>query len=494
LVEIPVELLENKAIKSLNLSRNRISTLPMVSDSAIQSLYLSQNELLKLPSLSGFKQLELLDLSKNKLNRIDHHCFDLLFHLKTLHLNETNLEVLPDLSDLISLQLLDISSTRITRLDPSIASLAHLMYLRLSNPLPFDSAFELSRDPFMFRNYQYPPPEICAKGLPEIITYLKSHDYPNAKSISSTTLCDYTRFDTRSSQIISQATSRHDSMNSNVSIALSLKNGPEETNPVEIKQEPQMEVKEPRAPTKTEPRTESITSLKLKGVGNWFDFMLSFKAALETDTSPDEINQIYQQLMATFFDSIHLHIIPCFCPCGMQSKSNLSSFTFKIDAFLTALDSHCISTKIKYQVIKSIISFIETVLMNALFIRTNLVSNFKMIKKSVKTFYEWVDGVTSSSPRLLAIDRLMMIHDRVSNSVSPVQFQQLRNEIKYAASGTGPLSPQQILKWIEILLKQQGVVPVWYDQLKKEFGYTLTSTKRSSSLFKNTNMLVPLIY
>jgi Leucine-rich repeat (LRR) protein len=174
LTEIDPLLLGSNSLKSLNLSRNQISSIPTISHCDIESLQLAQNQLQVIHSFSAFQSLELLDLSQNRISLVRKHGFESLFTLKTLYLNENPLTTLPDFADLISLQLLDISGTLISKIHPSVGGLAHLAHLRMSTPLPQDSLFELQSDSCKFQQFQYPPPDICAKGLSEIASYIKS--------------------------------------------------------------------------------------------------------------------------------------------------------------------------------------------------------------------------------------------------------------------------------------------------------------------------------
>jgi hypothetical protein len=378
--------------------------------------------------------------------------------------------MLPDLSDLMSLQLLDLSNTRITRLNPSIATLAHLQVLQLISPTPTTTIFPFTADPTLFAQFEYPPSHICCKGIPEIMTYLKQHrvvQRDTNKSGLSDTLYDTTRYSTTRSEL-GTTISEHGS-------------------------------KVHTAATTIAERTREEAPFPSTSIRHTFNHKLDelFESFWHALTLPDkeEAQNCYQHLMLTFFDSIHLLVVPAFCPVANQgAKNTLSLFTFKLDSFLASFDSSRCSSAIQSQIIVGIVKFTETVLLNALFIRQQIVANFKLFKGSVRTFYQWIQGVAPASPpRFVSIERFILIHDCIHRVESPgIISKWIRDEIHQCTNSEGPLTPQQVLKWISIIVKSsKNLQCTWFDTIRAEFAHFLKS-RRSISVFRDVQELEPL--
>jgi Leucine-rich repeat (LRR) protein len=466
---IPSPIFQIKSLKRLNVSRNVIEILPDIVQSHLQYLNASHNRLRTMPGFSGTLGLELLDLSYNQISHISENGFDSLYALKSLYLNDNPLQELSDLSDLICLQLLDISNTLVTTLHPSIATLAHLQVLQLISPLPSVSIFQFGMDPTHFAKFEYPPPHICCSGTAAIASYLKQHRViysdTNKSGISDTLRGSITQSDSH----IQWGT-------------VESENGSKGT--ATIPKTSERCDQDPPFPTNSINR--HVFHQKMD------DHFEPFTQALLAKNS-ELVQKYYQQLMLKFFDSIHLLVVPAFCPISANGgKSSLSHFTFKLDTYLASYSS--LNECIRYQVVTSIVQFTETVLLNALFIRHQILAQFKLFKKSVKSFYQWILGVAPSSPpRFVSIERLILIYDSVHRVESDSALSGwIRNQIHESTKGDGSLTPQQILKWLSIISKgSKNANMTWFESIRAEFSHFLKS-RRSTGVFRDVQALEPL--
>ena len=119
-----------KNIKQLNISHNKLATIPEFLGCVVEELNLSHNLIKIVPkNLHLLSNLESLILSYNCIKDLTDSTFDLMHSLKYLILEHNPLKKLPDISDLISLQTLNIGDTLIDRLPYSLATLANLTSL-----------------------------------------------------------------------------------------------------------------------------------------------------------------------------------------------------------------------------------------------------------------------------------------------------------------------------------------------------------------------------
>eukprot|EP00744_Colponema_vietnamica_P008348 GILI01011916.1.p1 GENE.GILI01011916.1~~GILI01011916.1.p1 ORF type:complete len:307 (+),score=84.03 GILI01011916.1:69-989(+) len=102
-------------LQQLNLSENKITSLPAIKLPLLVSLNLSTNEIASCASFEGHSSLVLLKLGKNKLTSAEG--LKDMPNLRKLILPENELESAKGLSNLTSLRSIDLRSNKLTSLD-----------------------------------------------------------------------------------------------------------------------------------------------------------------------------------------------------------------------------------------------------------------------------------------------------------------------------------------------------------------------------------------
>ena len=131
-----LNLLRDKTVRVLNLSSNKLTTLPaeIGNLTSLQQLILRSNELTTLPAeIGNLTSLEKLYLSSNKLTTLPAEIVNLT-SLRVLSLYNNELTTLPaEIVNLTSLRVLDLSDNELTTLPAEIGNLTSLQQLILSN-------------------------------------------------------------------------------------------------------------------------------------------------------------------------------------------------------------------------------------------------------------------------------------------------------------------------------------------------------------------------
>ncbi|XP_061465985.1 malignant fibrous histiocytoma-amplified sequence 1 homolog isoform X1 [Rhineura floridana] len=178
---VPLEVLQNSSIRSLNLDRNKLKHLTGISNLCnLKKLILSKNAITDFPEeIRNLVHLEKLELNQNQIRVIPEEIFSCLPKLKHLRLNNNRLDSLPkDLSACCgSLQYLNLSNNLFQAIPLVVLELKCLQEFYVHNNmlrrLPMKmfqevplKMFKVSGNPL-----QEPPYEVCAGGLRQIISY-----------------------------------------------------------------------------------------------------------------------------------------------------------------------------------------------------------------------------------------------------------------------------------------------------------------------------------
>ena len=134
------------------------------------SLHLSTNKFVEFPTIvCQLKSLRFLDLSMNRIESIPNEIANLAPTLETLLLYDNYIGALPEtLCDLVNLQTLWVGSNQIQRLPRDFYRLKKLDWNE-DNML----SSCIGNNPM-----QVPPSEVCDKGFKDIMRYLENHHYP----------------------------------------------------------------------------------------------------------------------------------------------------------------------------------------------------------------------------------------------------------------------------------------------------------------------------
>ncbi|KAL0265799.1 UNVERIFIED_CONTAM: hypothetical protein PYX00_011514 [Menopon gallinae] len=134
--KVPIVVFEARDLKSLDLSHNRLATLPkeIGSLSQLRWLYLNHNQLTTLPKeIESLSQLKELRLCFNHLTTLPGEIGS-LSQLRWLYLNHNQLTTLPkEIESLSQLQELSLCFNQLTELPGEIRSLSQLQKLTLGN-------------------------------------------------------------------------------------------------------------------------------------------------------------------------------------------------------------------------------------------------------------------------------------------------------------------------------------------------------------------------
>lgn len=136
LATVPQNILQQKQLKYLNLSKNHFAVLsPQIFNLInLTNLNLSDIGLKIIPTeIKNLNNLTELNLSSNLLVSLNPELFSLI-NLTSLNLSNNQLNSLPpEISNLKNLTYLDLSGNQLTKLPPEIISLRNLKVLNLSN-------------------------------------------------------------------------------------------------------------------------------------------------------------------------------------------------------------------------------------------------------------------------------------------------------------------------------------------------------------------------
>ncbi|XP_070621575.1 malignant fibrous histiocytoma-amplified sequence 1 homolog [Erythrolamprus reginae] len=180
---LPLELLPNNSIESLNLDRNKLKHVAGISSLCnLKKLILSKNALTDFPvEIRHLIHLEKLELNQNQIRDIPEGIFSSLPKLKHLRLNNNHLDSLP--KDLRScqdcLQYLNLSTNAFQAIPQVVLELKNLQEFYVQNnllqQLPKEMFTQLSLKMFKVNgnSLREPPDEVCAGGIKQIVSYFK---------------------------------------------------------------------------------------------------------------------------------------------------------------------------------------------------------------------------------------------------------------------------------------------------------------------------------
>ncbi|XP_044282008.1 malignant fibrous histiocytoma-amplified sequence 1 homolog [Varanus komodoensis] len=178
---LPLKVLLNNNIESLNLDRNKLKYLNGISNLCnLKKLILSKNNIADFPEeIRNLVHLERLDLNQNQIRVIPEGVFSCFPKLKHLRLNNNRLDNLP--KDLVAcsstLQYLNLSNNLFQTIPLVVLELTNLQEFYVQNnvlqqlpmmlfqKLPL-KMFKVSGNPL-----RQPPYEVCAGGIRQIISY-----------------------------------------------------------------------------------------------------------------------------------------------------------------------------------------------------------------------------------------------------------------------------------------------------------------------------------
>ncbi|XP_030129899.4 malignant fibrous histiocytoma-amplified sequence 1 homolog isoform X3 [Taeniopygia guttata] len=178
---LPLAVLSNSTLESLDLDRNKLRRITGISKLCnLKSLILSKNEFVDFPSeIQSLVCLERLELNQNQIRIIPEGVFSHLSRLKHLRLNNNRLCALP--RDLAacggSLQYLNISNNLFRTFPQPVLRLARLQEFHVQN----NALRQLPRELFQGQSLKMfkasgnplrePPTEVCAGGIQQIRNY-----------------------------------------------------------------------------------------------------------------------------------------------------------------------------------------------------------------------------------------------------------------------------------------------------------------------------------
>nr|XP_031360800.1 malignant fibrous histiocytoma-amplified sequence 1-like [Lonchura striata domestica] len=178
---LPLTVLSNSTLESLDLDRNKLRRITGISKLCnLKSLILSKNEFVDFPSeIQSLVCLERLELNQNQIRIIPEGVFSHLSRLKHLRLNNNRLCALP--RDLAacggSLQYLNISNNLFRTFPQPVLQLARLQEFHVQN----NALRQLPRELFQGQSLKMfkasgnplrePPTEVCAGGIQQIRNY-----------------------------------------------------------------------------------------------------------------------------------------------------------------------------------------------------------------------------------------------------------------------------------------------------------------------------------
>ncbi|RLW09950.1 hypothetical protein DV515_00002398 [Chloebia gouldiae] len=178
---LPLAVLSNSTLESLDLDRNKLRRITGISKLCnLKSLILSKNEFVDFPSeIQSLVCLERLELNQNQIRIIPEGVFSHLSRLKHLRLNNNRLCALP--RDLAacggSLQYLNISNNLFRTFPQPVLQLARLQEFHVQN----NALRQLPRELFQGQSLKMfkaggnplrePPTEVCAGGIQQIRNY-----------------------------------------------------------------------------------------------------------------------------------------------------------------------------------------------------------------------------------------------------------------------------------------------------------------------------------
>lgn len=127
-----------KSVMRINLEYSEFSQMPsgiFDQSTELQYLYLSGNEISEIPErhFNDLKNLRYLDLSNNQLMELSNDVFSFLMNLKTLNLSMNQLSDINSIMPLPQINLLDVSSNRLQNLPENFARKSTLKTLSISN-------------------------------------------------------------------------------------------------------------------------------------------------------------------------------------------------------------------------------------------------------------------------------------------------------------------------------------------------------------------------
>eukprot|EP01102_Stenamoeba_stenopodia_P020794 TRINITY_DN8237_c0_g1_i1.p1 TRINITY_DN8237_c0_g1~~TRINITY_DN8237_c0_g1_i1.p1 ORF type:complete len:970 (-),score=239.15 TRINITY_DN8237_c0_g1_i1:45-2954(-) len=119
--KVPDDLVKHLNLKVLNLSTNRLTSIPTFAFSSLTTLLMDHNQLTEFPSksFSHMPKLVLLDLSHNALESVPKD-IGTLSCLKSLRLDNNQISSLPDLGKMKSLERLNVENNKIKHLSKSL--------------------------------------------------------------------------------------------------------------------------------------------------------------------------------------------------------------------------------------------------------------------------------------------------------------------------------------------------------------------------------------
>ncbi|KAM6466644.1 malignant fibrous histiocytoma-amplified sequence 1 homolog isoform 4-T4 [Liasis olivaceus] len=178
---LPLEVLQNSSIESLNLDRNKLKHITGISYLCnLKKLILSKNAMTDFPvEIRNLIHLEKLELNQNQIRDIPEGVFSSLPKLKHLRLNNNRLDSLPN--DLAAcrdcLQYLNLSTNLFQAIPLVVLELKNLQEFYVQNnflhQLPIEMFKELPLKMFKVNgnSLREPPVEVCAGGIRQIISY-----------------------------------------------------------------------------------------------------------------------------------------------------------------------------------------------------------------------------------------------------------------------------------------------------------------------------------
>ncbi|XP_073515645.1 malignant fibrous histiocytoma-amplified sequence 1 homolog [Phyllobates terribilis] len=187
---IPLDILFDTKIQSLNLDRNKLKSVCGIDHlQQLKILILSKNELTDFPTeIQSLTHLEKLELNQNKIKTIPTGIFSNLTDLKHLKLNNNRLSKLPvDLSCCSKLQYLNVSHNLFTDFPECILEINCLKEVYMGNnklqKLPAKLFLDLSLKKLVvsYNPLREPPDEVCVGGLKQIRSYFLQLQETKAK-------------------------------------------------------------------------------------------------------------------------------------------------------------------------------------------------------------------------------------------------------------------------------------------------------------------------
>ena len=125
----------NSNTEALDLRNKKLSTIPIevLEQRKLKVLYLSNNKITNIDNIDKLKNLQFIDLNGNQLTNIPLK-LSLLLKLQTLDLSHNKLYAIPkEIGKLTALQTLDLSHNRLSNLPMELSELSNLEYLYLQN-------------------------------------------------------------------------------------------------------------------------------------------------------------------------------------------------------------------------------------------------------------------------------------------------------------------------------------------------------------------------